>query len=203
MRLLAATSDDSVQGVQTAADETVGKITFGGSLGLILFVGIAGGLVAALLYRAVRAWSPLPVWMTGAAVGLLMLGAFGRLSDFLNAENRDFRVLSPTPLAAALAVGLAVGFGIVLALVHERLDRGMPEFSSSPKLLAYLPLGVLVLIPPAVAVLLIVPLVAAYGPGLATSWHSRTAGRIGRAVVGAALVAAVAVIAVDAVAIAT
>ena len=49
MRLLAATSPES-KGFRTEAQETVGRITFSGTVGFIIFVGLAFGVAAGLTY---------------------------------------------------------------------------------------------------------------------------------------------------------
>lgn len=43
MRLLAATAGDAAQGRRTEAEEIVGRITTGGSIGFIVFTGLFFG----------------------------------------------------------------------------------------------------------------------------------------------------------------
>lgn len=54
MRILGATSGDDAQGRRTEAEELVGEITLGGTLGFIVFVGIFGGLICAFGYLLAR-----------------------------------------------------------------------------------------------------------------------------------------------------
>lgn len=202
MRVMAATSDDSVQGVLTDADQRVGEISFGGTFSLIIFGGVLGGLAATFLYRLLRPWLPRRAWAAGAIVGVIALGLLGRVSDLLNRDNKDFEILSPTPLAAGIIVVAAVFFGVVLGSVSERLDRGMPEIRWSFGLLAYAPLAMMFTSPPTVAIVLLSPFVAAFTPG-SFRWNtSAVAARVGRVIVAAALAAAVIVITVDVAAIA-
>src|SRR5688500_218782 len=65
MRVLAATSDDHVQGALTDAEETVGEITLGGTLGLVLFVGLFGGVFGGIVYMLLRRWLRGPAWRAG------------------------------------------------------------------------------------------------------------------------------------------
>src|SRR5262245_58055641 len=50
MRLLAVTAGDDAQGRITEADEVVGRISTGGTVGFVLFNGIFLGLACAVLY---------------------------------------------------------------------------------------------------------------------------------------------------------
>ena len=52
MRVLAATSSDDVQGLQTEADEIVGNVSAGGSFFLIVIVGIGAALAGLALFGA-------------------------------------------------------------------------------------------------------------------------------------------------------
>src|SRR5262245_21326831 len=54
MRLMAATSGDAVQGRLTEAEEVVGDITFNGTLGFIIFIGIFFPAAAGLAYLGLR-----------------------------------------------------------------------------------------------------------------------------------------------------
>ena len=54
MRVLAATSSDDVQGLRTEADEIVGEVSVGGSVFLILIVGIGGAVIGLALFSAFR-----------------------------------------------------------------------------------------------------------------------------------------------------
>jgi len=205
MRIMAATSDDRVHGTLTDAEEPIGRVTTGGTIGLIVFGGLFGGFVMMLLYRVLRPWLPAQAWRAGVLVGVISLGAFGGLSGMLDRDNKDFEILSPTSLAATLVVVGAVFFGVVLVSVYERLDRGMAHLDhASLGILAFAPL--LLTLPSAVGgpVLLVVTLVAALGTDVVRWWtHSPIVARVGQVVVGAAFAGAVAVTATEIAAITT
>lgn len=155
MRLAAATSDDSVQGFLTDADERVGRITFGGSMFLVAFIGVLIMPVFGVAYRFVRRWLPSRTWVAGLCFAALPAAALGRVINFTNPLNKDFSILSPTPLIALMIVALIALYGVTLAATHEWLERRMPLLGRSPKSWAtYLPLLVTFLNPfmgPAVA----------------------------------------------------
>jgi hypothetical protein len=144
MRVMAATSSDDVQGVLTEAEENVGEVTAGGTVFLILFAGVFAGLVGGLLYKLARRGLPAPPRVGGAVVGVMVLALIGVVSGMLNSANKDFVILSPSWLAVAMVVAGALLFGMCLASVHERLDRGMPEISARwTVVLAFVPMFVL------------------------------------------------------------
>lgn len=180
MRILAATSGDGAQGLLTEADERVGKISTDGTLGIIVFVGILGGIVGGLLYVALRRWLPRPAWLGGLALGSLLLVVIARL-DPLSPNNRDFTILHPTWLAVVLVAVLFPLFGLTVAPLIERLDRG---YSRHPAACA--PLLLLALPGP---MSIIVGLLVLAGGYLAAQASQRPSVRIGQtvlALVGAA-----------------
>ena len=121
MRVLAATSGDAAQGLLTEADERVGRITYNGTMGLVVFVGLFGGIFGGLVYVALRRWLPRRTWLAGLVLGVILLG-LARL-DPLNPDNKDFDILRPTWLAVLLLVALFPAFGMTAASLIERIDR--------------------------------------------------------------------------------
>lgn len=160
MRILAATSPDSLRGVQTQAQEEIGRVTFGGSAFLIVFNGLLAGLITATAYRATRRWLPATAWRAGIVITLVLFGVFGASQDLLAADNKDFRVLSPVWLAIVLIGATALLFGATLAAVHDRLERCLPPLSRQPRaLVAYAPLLAYVMTIVALPALVVVSLV--------------------------------------------
>lgn len=130
MRILGATSS-SAQGQRTAANEIVGEITNGGTVGVIVFVGILGGVVTALGFLVVRRWLPTNAGPAGLVVGVLLLGTIG-VSDAMSPDNKDFAILRPTWLAVTLVVTLALLFGVTFTAIAARLDAGIPRLGTGP-----------------------------------------------------------------------
>jgi hypothetical protein len=143
MRLAAATSPGSVQGATTAADETVGRVTFGGSMFLIVAFGVLITPMIGLAYRLVRRWLPGPAALAGVTVTAMAAAIFGRAIDLTSPSNLDFAILRPRPLIAAMLLALIVLYGATLGATHEWLDRRIPVLTRSPKTwTAYLGLAV-------------------------------------------------------------
>ena len=121
MRVLAATSGDSAQGLLTDADEVVGEITLSGTIGFIVFVGLGAGAVAAIVLLMARPWLHVSGAAAGVMAGLVPLVLFGA-KDF-SSENLDFSILSPAWLAVGLIVGGTALFGAALGSVAARLQQ--------------------------------------------------------------------------------
>jgi len=197
MRIMAATSSDRAQGLTTEAEETVGEITLGGTVGFLLFAGVASGLIGGVTYLALRRWLPRrSTWLAGLVLGLLAL-ALAPMSDAINRDNSDFRVLDPDPLALALIVAVFLLGGLTVAAVVERADRSWPELRrpvTPAKVAAYAPL---LLVIPGFAVLVGFVVVVAVTLSLrridavGRTWAGTGVDRAGRVLVGAAVIAAV------------
>jgi hypothetical protein len=141
MRLLAATSGKSVQGRITEADEVVGEITVGGTIGFIAFGGLFAGLVCSAIYLLLRKW--LPNGLVGALVlGALLLVTLGSRVEPLRSNNTDFDLVAPAWLAVLAFAGLAFLHAVVSVAVMARVSRSLPLLAARRKVvLAYLPLA--------------------------------------------------------------
>ncbi|MGH8985182.1 MAG: hypothetical protein ACRDY6_15065 [Acidimicrobiia bacterium] len=192
MRILAATSGDRAQGLLTEAEERVGEITFSGTFGFVVFIGIFGGIFGALVYLLVRRWLPGPAWVSGLVIGMLGLG-FARL-DPLDPGNIDFAILQPDWLAVLLLALLPLLYGVVVVSMIERLDRSYPTLAWRPgAILAHLPLLAVATFPPFIVGMILAGTVAAFTPRmqrLRRAWDNPALLRGGQALVGALAVAA-------------
>ncbi|MBW3641611.1 MAG: hypothetical protein KY447_01695, partial [Actinobacteria bacterium] len=92
MRLLAVTAGDAAQGRITEADEVVGTIDFGGTLGLYLFGGVFPGLLSGAVYVVFRPLLP-SGGLGGVVFGLLHLVIAATRVDPLRPENPDFDIV--------------------------------------------------------------------------------------------------------------
>lgn len=129
MRVLAATSGNGAQGRLTEADEVVGDITFDGSLGFVIFVGLVIPIAAGFLYLLLRRFVPTAAILAGLVFGVLLLGTFG-IDDPMASDNVDFEILSPLWLAVAFITGLSLLFGMTFAALAARFDAGLPPLGS-------------------------------------------------------------------------
>ena len=76
MRILAL-ADSSAVGSFTESGNQVGDVTVGGTLGLVVFVGIPIGVLAGLIVFAVRRWLPSGQPWRGLACSAVLLTLLG------------------------------------------------------------------------------------------------------------------------------
>lgn len=134
MRLLAVTAGQEAQGRVTEADEVVGRITTGGTIGFVTFIGILGGLAGAALYLLLRRLLP-PGRLGGVAFGVGLLVVLGTTVDPLRKDNPDFDIVGPGWLAVVVFTALALAFGITVAGVSARLSAWLPLPSTERRVL--------------------------------------------------------------------
>ena len=126
MRILGATSGDVAQGRLTDAEQVVGEITLGGTVGFVIFAGLLLPIAAACLYLPVRRFLPNRAWQSGLLYSVLLLATFG-ITDPLERDSTDFVILSPSWLGVVLVVATAGLFGITLprrSSPHSALRAG-------------------------------------------------------------------------------
>jgi len=155
MRITAATSPAEAQGRLTDAQEVVGEITLGGTIGFLFFIGLFGGALYGLAHPFVRALLPRRAGPAGVVVAVVLLGTVG-VSDPMSPDNSDFALLTPGWLAVALIVLVTGVFGVAYMGLAARLEQAVPRLSRRTSTwLAHLPL-LLALIPPIGAVTVVV-----------------------------------------------
>ena len=184
MRLLAATSSDAIQGRVTEAGETVGEVTVDGTIGLVLFAGLFGGLLLAAMHGVLGKW--LPRRRAGA---LVVCAAFAvtvatRL-DPLRPDNVDFIILGRPAFAVASFVVVGVLACLTLTATIARLSHALPLLAARPgavvgyvPILLVLPLGVFAL---AAAVVVAAAVALLRRPWFRAWWDGRAVLVAGRA----------------------
>ena len=125
MRLLAATAGDGAQGLLTEAEEVVGNIDLGGTIGLYLFGGILPGLLSAALYLLVRRWLPAGR-LGGLAFGALHLVVAATRLDPLRPDNPDFDIVGPGWLAVLTFSLAAILHGMAVVAIANRYSTRFP-----------------------------------------------------------------------------
>ena len=192
MRLLAATAGDDAQGRITEADEVVGEITVGGTVGFVVFGGLFAGLVCAVIYLLLRKWLPSGL-VGGLVLGALVLVTLGSRVEPLRSDNPDFDLVAPGWLAVLVFAALAFLHVLVVVAVMARVSRSLPLLSARRRVvLAYLPLLLLlptVFVGGVVVVILLVGAAISTQPAVRRVWRDARlllAGRILIAVVGCA-----------------
>lgn len=194
MRLLAATAGDAAQGRVTEADQVVGKITVGGTIGFIVFTGLFFGLTSGALYLLIRRWLPAGRLAGVAFGGVLLVIAATRIEP-LRRDNPDFDIVGPGWLSLVVFAALVLAYGMSVAAVAGRYSLVLPLLSRRRRsVLAHAPL---LLVAPMAPVLVPVTLVgvvsvlaARLRPVVATL-RSRRSTVVGRAVLVAILLLAI------------
>jgi hypothetical protein len=190
MRLLAVTAGPAAQGQITEANEIVGRISVGGTVGFFLFTGIPIGLAAAAVYLLLRRWLP-NGRAGGLALGALLLIMVGTRIDPLRANNPDFSLVGPAWVAVVAFLVLGLFQGMVVAALAGRYSRALPLVASRPRVIAaYAPLLLLIPLFPVIPVIIAAGLVAVVVSQIrpvVAAWRDRrvvTAGRVAVAAVG-------------------
>lgn len=100
-------------GRTTENGNRIGEFTIEGTVALILFGGLLGGLIAGVIWVLVKEWIPPNSALVGS--GVIAIGGF----ELIEADNPDFVILEGPAPDLVLLVGLLFAFGVVL----HRLDR--------------------------------------------------------------------------------
>lgn len=122
---LAALLVPSADGSFTENGNRIGDITLGGSLGIVIAIGLLFGAVAGSLWVVIHPWLPrsrLAATIVSVPIAIA-LGTRG----LVEARNEDFEVLGHDPLVVASLVALVAAFGPALVLVDGWLDRRLPH----------------------------------------------------------------------------
>jgi hypothetical protein len=125
MRLLAATAGDDAQGRLTEADEVVGRITTGGTIGFVIFTALFFGVATGLLYLLIRRWLP-GGRLGGLTFGALLLVVAATTIDPLRSGNPDFDLVGPGWLSLVVFSALVLAHGALVAAIAGRYSRALP-----------------------------------------------------------------------------
>lgn len=124
MRLAALLVPTSV-GATTENGNVIGDITLAGTFALLMFGGLAMGVVAGSLWVVLAPWLPARP-AARAAVAAIVIGAIAT-PGLVSSSNIDFVVLRRDPVVVASLIGLVVLFGPALVLAERWLDRRLPH----------------------------------------------------------------------------
>ncbi|HJW48878.1 MAG TPA: hypothetical protein VJ726_05635 [Candidatus Limnocylindria bacterium] len=128
MRISGFAAGPSMVGARTENGNLVGDITFGGTLALVIFVGVASGLLGGILYAMVEPWLRRMRPWHGLVYGVALLAAFG--FTVFDPFNFDFTRFGPAPLNIVMFASLFVLFGVITAWLFDRL-RVLPAMSGA------------------------------------------------------------------------
>ena len=119
MRVIAILAGPGHSGESTIGGNIVGRITVGGSIGMLV-PGALGGAVAGGIYLVARRWLPRRPVLRGLWFGSLTIAVFG---SFLIGDGTDFRFTTPG-IQVAMYAAVFLLFGLVGAASAERLGKG-------------------------------------------------------------------------------
>jgi hypothetical protein len=122
MSVSARAAGEEMIGRVTENGNVVGEFTVGGTIALIVFVGLLGGMLASV---AVVASDPWLRWLgpfRGIGFGLVVLAVFG----YDTFASIDFLILDPVSLNVAMFLALIIGFGLAVVGFQRLLDRKLP-----------------------------------------------------------------------------
>lgn len=120
MFALRLTSPDSVIGVKSDDDFTIGEFTLAGTYNLAM-LGASVGIVGVAAYQCVSPRLIGPTWFKRLTVALAAGAVVG--SMLVNPDGIDFRVLKPTWFAVGSFVLLPAVFGATIGPVVDRVSQ--------------------------------------------------------------------------------
>jgi hypothetical protein len=164
MRISGFTAGPALVGVHTSNGNRVGDITFGGTLALVLFIGLTAGLIGGVVYAVVEPWLRRVRPWHGLAYGVALLLAYG--FTVLEPSNFDFRRFGSAALNVAMFAALFVIFGVATAWLFDAvkaLRAGTGNAARLADVLAWM-----VLVPAAIASVLIAISVGGLGDPVTT-----------------------------------
>jgi len=140
---LAALLVPGATGALTENGNRIGDVTLAGSVGLILFVGLAGSIILATVWVSIAPWLP----GRGVVPGLVAMPVAVALGAFVlvGAGNPDFIVLGHSPIVVILLLALIALTAPSMAVADGWLDRRLPHAWSIGSLagIVYLALAVI------------------------------------------------------------
>ena len=193
MRLLAVTAGDGAQGRITEADQVVGRISAGGTLGFVIFTALFFGTASGGAYLLLRRW--LPAGRAGGlAFGGLLLLLGGTRLEPLREGNVDFDLVGPGWVSVVAFSALVLFHGMLVAALAGRASRAVPLLAREPRAIAaHAPLLLLAPLAPVVVLLallgVIVVLATRFRP-LVAAWNTRRLVPAGQVVLALAVLAA-------------
>jgi hypothetical protein len=149
MFALRLSSPDSVVGVQSDDDFTIGRFTLSGTYNL-LALGAAVGILGVATYQCVAPRLIGPVWFRRVTVGSAAGVVVG--SMLIHSDGIDFRLLTPTWLAIGLFILLPASFGVAIGPVVDRVSRPSSR-TATGRVRWMLPIALVVVFPPTLLIL--------------------------------------------------
>lgn len=131
---MAVAVDPSTVFMRTADGFRVGQITLDGTIGLIIFGGVFGSIVAAAFWALLKDRLPSRRQLLWAGLAAAAIGG----NFLVHAGNIDFVILEPVVANVILYPTLTGLAGVVIVLIDRRLSRRLPSSVASNNILSVL-----------------------------------------------------------------
>jgi len=125
MRVSAMAAGSDGAGLVTENGNTVGELTIGGTVALVVFAGGLGGVLASLVIFGAEPWLRWMGPVRGLGFGLSVLAAY------FSFDSPDFVRIDPPVLNVAMFVGLFIAFGFTVSAVYWLFDSTLPPASDA------------------------------------------------------------------------
>jgi hypothetical protein len=125
---IAALLVPTAAGLPTENGNRIGEITLGGTIALIVFVGLFAALTFGVTWVVLSPWLPRSPVVRGlvAMPVAVALGAFA----LIDGENPDFLTLDHDPAVVAVLIALVALVPLIASLADAALDRRLPHPTS-------------------------------------------------------------------------
>jgi hypothetical protein len=123
MRVVTLLNSDA-RGTLTDAEQVVGAVTFGGTVALVIFIGLIGGLLSGVFWVVIREHLPdalLPRTALAGAIAMLVGSFF-----VIEASNTDFMLFTPVAFNVAMFMLLIGLSGPATAIGDSVLQHRLP-----------------------------------------------------------------------------
>ena len=127
MRIAAVAATERVDGRLTEAGARVGEITLGGSLAIVLGLGLLTGGIGAVLFVVTERWLAWAGRYRGAAFGVFLLLIGSATSDALDPDNFDFALVGNQGLVVGMFVALFVAYGALISPLSSAIENRLPD----------------------------------------------------------------------------
>ncbi len=127
---LAALLNPEATGLRTENGELIGSFTVNGTLALVFFGGMFGGIAAGMIWVIMSPWLPGLGWRRRLLAGPLAVALGGFF--LVDRGNPDFFILGSDGVIVALLLGLVALVGVTVAWLDDLLDRRLPRPDSQP-----------------------------------------------------------------------
>jgi hypothetical protein len=130
---IAGASASFAQRRTTEAGFRVGEVTIGGTIALIVFVGLFVGVIGVTQYVIFRPWLAWAKKWRGLVFGVVLFAVGSATSDVMNPDNPDFVILKNEVLVVSMIVALFLAFGVMLDWLFSRFDKRVPQVDRSAR----------------------------------------------------------------------